>query len=179
MKKIHLFFILVGVCFIANAQQPSSPKHVPLQRVKVLITSTTSFCGGARLADDHEVLQQLQNPKPYANKVFYLRRGATNSTRKAIRVVTDSNGCFQIKLKPGNYCLLYETQLHKPDTGKFKSNSSYEFTGVECLYNWWQRGFQTLKVGNKSTTLSFNIHFPCFMNPIEQPCMEYIGPFPP
>lgn len=179
MKKIHLFIVSGSIWFNGHAQ-PSSPlKPAPLQRVNVQITSTTSFCGGARIQDDEQVLLQLQSPKPYAHQVFYLRRGATNSLRKAIRVVTDSNGCFQVKLKPGKYCLLYKTQLQKPDTLKFNSTNDYEFTGIDCLNNWWLQGFQIITVGSKPVKLSFNIHFPCFMNPIEQPCLQYIGPYPP
>jgi len=180
MNKITLFLLLLPGFSRVMGQTSYSSTSSKAQWVKVYITSTESYCGGARPSD--EMLQEIQTPKPYAFKTFYLRKGAQNSKGKVIKVVTDSAGCFSIKLKPGKYCLLYPTQLKEPDYSKYKSTENQEYLGKACLRAWWLKGWQIISVkdtADRAISKSFNIHFPCFINEIDNPCMQYVGPYPP
>jgi hypothetical protein len=141
MKKITLLLIFLAGFSRVMGQTSTLNKA---QWVKVYITSTESYCGGARPSD--EILQDVQTPKPYAFKTFYIRKGAQNSKGKAIKVVTDSAGCFSIKLKPGKYCLLYPTQLKEPDYSKYKSTQVRSTQGKACLKAWWLKGWQVISV---------------------------------
>jgi|LSPZ01.1.fsa_nt_gi hypothetical protein len=179
MKRIIIPLLFLPFILAFVKQKPGQPAKSKAYQVKIRITQTSNYCGGP--PPSHEMIQELNTPKAYANQTFYLRPGNKNSLnyKELIKVKTDSTGTIRTKLKSGNYVLLFASQVNKPDTSIFKSNNNYEFSGIECLNTWWSKGWQVITVGAKNANLSFNLHFPCFTDPINGPCMEYRGPYPP
>lgn len=179
MKRIIVVLLLLPFLLAFVSQKAKPHKPVKTYLVKIRVTQTSGYCGGA--APSQEMIQELNTPKAYAYQTFYLRPGSKNSLnfKSLIKVKTDSTGTIRTRLKPGTYVLLFTSMVNKPDTSKFKNNNSYEFMGTECLNAWWSKGWQVITIQSKNNDLSFNIHFPCFTDPINGPCMDYRGPYPP
>ena len=66
--------------------------------VSILVTSTQSYCGGARPTD--EMMQELNTPKPLPEKKLYIRKGKENSLKEPIikEVVTNAAGKIDLKI---------------------------------------------------------------------------------
>lgn len=65
------------------------------------ITYRQHYRGGA--APPPQLLEQLQQPKPFADAVFFVRAGATNDVSQPVVATfhTDAEGRFKVKLPKG------------------------------------------------------------------------------
>src|SRR4051812_11044433 len=89
-------------------------KHTALLTVSGKVTQTSSYCGGARPSE--EMMEQYNKPKPYAGKIFYVRKGKENNKKAVVlKFISDSAGNFSFQLPAGSYCIIQQEQLKSPD----------------------------------------------------------------
>ncbi|MBK7762453.1 MAG: hypothetical protein IPI46_03665 [Bacteroidetes bacterium] len=171
MKYIYL---LLFFCFIGwNAEAQS--KVYNYVTIKGIVTETSDYCGGAM--PNEQVLEALKTPQPIAGKTIYIKIGSKNSEGKAIykKLITDSAGCFKVRLKSGQtYCFVEEWKSKKfiipKDTDEVKWDA-------ECLRKRFQTADYLLTVkSSRNGMVKINFHNRCFYKPY---CGEYTGPIPP
>jgi hypothetical protein len=75
------------------------------QHVKVFVSYTNSYCGGAR--PTNEILAKYNTPAKLSNFKIKL------AGKKTSVVVTDTAGCFTHKLKPGKYFIYLTEETNK------------------------------------------------------------------
>lgn len=152
------------------------------------ITSTYSYCGGARPTPEME--QDARTPKALAGKTIYLRAGEKNDVKKPILQSISSNdkGQFELKLAAGKYVIVEERKKDRKFVEevleKYKEKSAY-YTAVnpECIEKWLQTPDFSFEIDEKGKLksgekiLQINYHQPCSFRSI--PCVSYTGPMPP
>jgi hypothetical protein len=176
MKNILLiFFLIISAGIFAQKTGGIKP---PRLTVKGKLMQTNSYCGGAKPSE--EMLAQIQKPVPYANKVFYVRKGKVNSTKAEVitSFTTDVNGEFSFAITPGTYSIIQEKQLKtlKPADLQSKDN---QVVDEKCMKEWWIKPYYLLEVKTENITIpEWSIHHPCFIKG-DIPCISYDGPTPP
>lgn len=176
--RITLFVTLLLWLFSTTAQTKTGGVKPVRVTVKGKLTQTSTYCGGARPTE--EMLSEYSTPKPYANKVFYVRKGKVNSTKAEVitSFTTDANGEFSFQITPGTYSIIQEKQLKKLNSKDLKSDN-YVKVDAKCMKAWWTKPFYLLEVKTENVTIpDWNIHHKCFVSG-DIPCMNYEGPMPP
>jgi hypothetical protein len=176
MKNILLIFFF-GISAGLLAQKTGGIKP-PRVTVKGKLMQTNSYCGGAKPSE--EMLEQIQKPVPYANKVFYVRKGKVNSTKAEViaSFTTDVNGEFSFMITPGTYSIIQEKQLKALKSSDLQSKD-HQVVDAKCMKEWWTKPYYVLEVKTESITIpEWSIHHPCFVKG-DIPCMSYDGPMPP
>lgn len=116
-------------------------------KVKVHVTYTNSYCGGARPTP--EIEQKLQVPQNF-HDVHIVLNGKMHCKAK-----TDSLGYFSLPLKPGKY-KIYLT--------KFKNEAHFTTYDPACK-QMLQMSYGEFTVDKGVFDYEVNLHFPC--NPCE------------
>jgi len=75
------------------------------QKIKVLVSYTNSYCGGAR--PTNEILEKYKTPHKLADFKIKL------VGKKTFKVKTDTTGYFTCKLNPGNYFIFLTEEKNK------------------------------------------------------------------
>lgn len=168
MYRQTLIFILLTFFNIpSNAQSKVC--------IRGYVTSTEDYCGGARPSD--ELLQDLGTPKPFANKVIYVKMGTVNkSSNKTIKKLkTDAKGGFSVMLNAGTtYYFVEEWKAKVFVTPKYSPEVVWD---IQCLRKRYASPDYVLKVKNgKNPEVQINYHQNCSHNPY---CGQYSGPLPP
>lgn len=164
-----LFILLILTSQISCAQRKAK-----YYTVSGTVTSTSSYCGGARPTD--EMMAELAKPKPEAGKQLFLKSGKENSKSNSIIISfnSDSLGQFNIKLKNGTYCIVEEYKSKALAIPKNDENSKWD---EKCLTEEYARCDYQLEVNNKNVDgVNINFHKPCQWS---TPCLQYGGPLPP
>ena len=165
-KQIQLLFF---VLLLTNSHLATSQTYA----IKGTVQQTSPYCGGAK--PTQEIIENLAIPKPFANKLFYIRQGKKNNTRNKIlkKFTTDSNGNFSFKLPKGVYSIIVEEQL-QPIKSKDYINR-FQTVDDSCLQAWWQKPYYVLIVQKNNKPLLFTFHHRCYINN-DIPCITYTGP---
>ena len=172
MKHLSVFIFLIHFALLGQKQ------NIKEYTVSGKVTQSSAYCGGMRPSE--EMLNELTKSKPYAGKIFYVKKGKSNDAKQKIlmKIVLDSSGHFSFHLPPGNYVLLLAEQL-KPIDFKALSkltNITYDKT---CVQQWWQKAYLNLEIKDKNIEdLQFHFQHPCFISG-DMPCLTYTGPMPP
>jgi hypothetical protein len=172
---ILLITILVSTfCF---AQKTGGVKPVRVT-VKGKLMQTTSYCGGVE--PSAEMMKEYNTPKPYADKVFYVRKGKVNSTKAEVitSFTTDVNGEFSFQITPGTYSIIQAKQLKALKSADLKSGKNI-VVDAKCMKAWWAKPYYLLEVKTENITIpDWSIHHPCFVSG-DIPCISYDGPMAP
>ncbi len=180
MLNRFLCLILLLYCSCKSANKIKAGGVVP---VIVQVTTTSSYCGGARPPEELET--ELATPKPYPAIEIFVRQGETNDLNNPILLsgVSDEFGKIRFDLPPGKYSLVTRD---KSDKSKFEellktySLESEQWSSIDrtCLTEWLNTPDLVMNVepGGIQES-SINIHIPCFWGAV--PCANYKGPFPP
>ncbi len=174
MKNLKLMIVLYTLGGSVYAQKANST----LYTISGKVTQTSSYCGGA--APTQEMMENYNTPSKYTGKVFYIRKGRTNTTKQPIvlKFISDSSGNFSFKLPPGDYIIIQKEQV-KPLNFKNIRLGFQISLDKPCLKEWWKKPFSILEVQEKDIqNLNFNFHHSCFL-PGDLPCRNYTGPLPP
>lgn len=143
--------------------------------IKGYVTSTEDYCGGARPSD--EMLQDLSTPKPFANKVIYVKMGTVNknSNKTVKKLTTDANGRFSVMLSPGNtYYFIEEWKAKVFVTPK---NTRELVWDIPCLRKRYASPDFVIKLKKGANPeVQINYHQNCSHNPY---CGQFSGPLPP
>lgn len=172
MKNFILLFIIsISLACKVNSKSKNAEEVV----INGQVTQTKDFCGGMRPTD--ELVNNLRTPKPFANKVIYIKIGDVNTERGPVvqKFTTDENGKFSVKLKVGTTYCFVEDWKGEP----FKAPKDTEFTiwDIPCLRKSYGTPDFVLKVEKTNNRLvQINYHHPCFYKPY---CGTYSGPLPP
>jgi hypothetical protein len=113
------------------------------QKVKVRVTYTNSYCGGARPTD--EILQKHNTPKVLADYKIKLEN------KKVVIIKTDSLGCFTHKLNTGKYLIFLTEEKNKTLFLNYNPN---------CI-KMTKASYGELIVKKGETDYEINLHFPC------------------
>ncbi|HXB41658.1 MAG TPA: hypothetical protein VNZ49_14050 [Bacteroidia bacterium] len=138
MKKIFTYFFLI-FSFALPAQT----------KVKVHVTYTGNYCGGARPTPEMEEI--AKTPKNF-HDVHIILNGKIHCKAK-----TDSLGYFTLPLKPGKY-KIYLT--------KFKNEAHYTDYDPSCP-QMLKASYGDLIIEKGNTEYEINLHFGC--NPCGPP----------
>jgi hypothetical protein len=168
----HCFFNIAPTAFLfllaSCVQSQTGGGRQREVSVTLYIQYHSQYCGGARPSD--EILQELEEKQPYAEKSVYLRLGRTNNNMEApFKVLkTDKSGKVRVKLLPNTYCLVAE---HK---NKWIPNQNVEIENNEKRCLEWQRAcdavFTILAEASKEASkvdIPIEIFFTC--NPCYPP----------
>lgn len=170
MMKGNLVVCLMLVALAACTAQKNKAK---MYIVTGTVTQTAQYCGGAN--PGQEMLNELEKPRPLADKVLWVRSGTTNNlTKPVLKTKSDPYGNFTLILKAGKYCLIDE---EKGKRFVSKGNDDvYEWDNT-CLKKNWSSCDQILEVGKLSTsTVTVNYHKYCEHR---LPCVKkFKGPLP-
>ncbi len=191
MSERFLFeyrIIFVSACLVfmgscAGTKQNASGQAEKTYPIKIQLTQTSSYCGGAQ--PPAELLKELDNPRPVADKIIYVRSGEKNDPDDSHFEYTgksNSEGIVEFNLPRGIYCLVFE---EKKDRGyqdnliSLYSKATTNYTAIDqaCLKNWMKEPEAVIQVVDAAILSTVNIHHPCSWNAI--PCIEYRGPLPP
>lgn len=180
-SRLVLFILTAMIGMISCHERVSARRSDALEFV-ILVTSTSSYCGGARPPE--EMLQELRTPRKLAGREVVIRRGNVNRVEEEIvwSGKSDENGELHVALTPGEYCLsgiekrsrAYVDSLimvHKNPV------TNYDPIDVGCIEKWIERPETVFKVDlNGSHLFEVNFHIPCSWN--ATPCVNYNGPKP-
>jgi hypothetical protein len=179
---IFLVIILMGC---ATKLKTTATELTPEKAIiKINLTQTSSYCGGAYPPD--EVMADLQSPKKLPNQKIYIRPGIVNDWNVPLTAegVSDINGVVVLELLDGTYSLIYE---NKVNTTYYKQllqqfgQKSMEEGGIDkkCLEEFIHTPEATFEVKNGKTSapIIVNLHHGC---PWERtPCLPSDGNLPP
>jgi hypothetical protein len=191
----YILFIALAMLMFVNESQAQQKKPVKKKYSKskkkakkpvvVLPTYTLtgkilmveSYCGGA--APSRELLEEIKKPKPCLEKHFFLKKGEANSAKNPVIDVinVDSTGSFSIQLKQGTYCIIQDFQTKPIQLENYKTNSSFQYQGDDCMRKYWADCYQTIELKENINDLIITVYKKCFGD--GNPCMNYIGPMPP
>jgi hypothetical protein len=133
------------------------------QKVEIVLTKTTPYCGGAN--PPAEILEEASKQKiPFGEK-FYLIKGAQNTVkRRIIKAFTyDSSGVYTLRLPAGTYSIINAFGFNKVSTDKNRFD-------INCLQQLWKKPVYTFTVtAGKSNLFSSNITELC---PYNVPCSK-------
>lgn len=177
MRATVIIFLILCSFGIFSQTKTGGVKPVRVT-VKGKLTQTSPYCGGARPSE--EVLKEAATPKPYANKVFYVRKGKTNSKKAEVitSFTTDVNGEYSFQITPGTYSIIQEKQLKALTSADLRSSEDIK-VDTTCMKKWWAKPFYLLVVKTENIVIpDWNIHHKCFVEG-DIPCMSYTGPMPP
>lgn len=96
---------------------------------------------------------------------------------------TDSLGIIHLNLSYGKYCLKRaEKKLSFDDFYKKhkKENDAYNiYRDSTCYYNWWKSCEYTFELNEEIDTITDEVIISSRCYTGEDPCHNYIGPYPP
>ena len=136
-RLLYLLLILTPYTFFAQT------------KIKVHVTYTNNYCGGARPTPEMEEL--ARTPKNF-HDVHIILNGKIHCKAK-----TDSDGYFSLPLKPGTY-KIYLT--------KIKNEAHFTTYDPSCK-KMLKMSYGELILEKGKTEVEVNLHFPC--NPCELP----------
>jgi hypothetical protein len=113
------------------------------QQVKVFVDYTNSYCGGAR--PTNEIMAKYNTPIKLTN--FKIKVVG----KKTSVVVTDTEGCFTHKLKPGNYTIFL---TEEKNTSLF---TNYDPTCIKML----KTPYAELIIEKGKNEYNLHLNFPC------------------
>lgn len=176
---MRLFLLPISIVLLACGSQSRVTHSSAVGNdftISGLVQQRDSYCQGAR--PTQQILDQVMAPRPFPDKVFYIRKGKTNTADGEIiqSFTTDKEGLFSIKLPPGTYSIIVEEQLKEIDPKDYeKKNLKVD---AQCLAEWWKKPFYQLEVkGQDIDSLAFLITHPCYTR-TDIPCVNYTGPLP-
>lgn len=117
------------------------------QQVRVFVSYTNSYCGGARPTD--EILLKYNTAHKLSNFKIKL------SGKKISLITTDSLGFFTCKLKPGNYFIFLTEEKNK------NIITNYNPDCIKML----KTAYAELHIEKGKSTYDVKLNFPC--NPCE------------
>ncbi len=174
---------MVFVFSCTGTKQNTAEQAEKSYSVKIQLTQTSSYCGGAQ--PPAELLKELDNPRPVADKVVYVRSGEKNNPDDSHFVFTsksNSEGMVEFTLPRGIYCVIFEEKkdrTYHDNLISLYSKATTNYTAIDqaCLKNWMKEPELVIQVVDAAVLSTLNIHQPCSWNAI--PCIEYRGPLPP
>ena len=122
------------------------------QQVKIFVSYTNSYCGGARPTDE------IINKYKASNKLSNFKIKLLN--KKPITFTTDSLGRIITKLRPGKYHIFLTEENNK------KLFTNYDPTCVKML----KPPYGELLIEPGKNNYKINLHFPC------NPCQPHDKP---
>ncbi|MBA2610493.1 MAG: hypothetical protein H0U95_00885 [Bacteroidetes bacterium] len=174
-KADFITFILCFVFGITIAQTKSN--SVKKVTISGTVLHSFSYCGG--IEPSPEMMAEFTKLKPYAGKIFYVRKGKTNTTKGKIILSfkADTTGKFSFQLPPGNYSIIQQQQVKKLDITLYKKQ--FITADENCLKTWWEKPYHVLEIKDKNISkIEFKFNHPCFISD-DIPCLQYDGPMPP
>ncbi|MEI7522751.1 MAG: hypothetical protein WCJ95_00400 [Mariniphaga sp.] len=154
---------------VESLNQPSNLLKGQKIPVEIMVTGTTSYCGGAK--PPPELLKKLETPKPLQGKRLYLKKGQINTfnTMVYLEICTDSLGKISIRIPEGKYFVVDE---YKKDPWFYtKLLNDYPETDKNCLKTWYEQSDFSFEVKTDTIrNLTWNIHKNCSWEAI--PCVH-------
>lgn len=179
---LPLLALTVGIFLlscISGKKKNSSTDE--LYKVEVMVTQTSSYCGGARPSE--EILQELNTLKPASGLTIYIGKGNSNhGVDFVVSSKTDELGKVSVELSEGIYYIVFDnkTAAYKESllTTYGTETKDYSAIDITCLESWFATPEITFHVQkNNLRTIVLNHHIPCSWSAI--PCVNYRGPLPP
>ena len=145
--------------------------------LKVTFQTHRPYCGGAAPTPE------MENgfTEALADQVFYVYEGdRPSSVTKMIKVRTDANGFFSIDLKKGVYSIISEDKaltLQEFIEKKKIINDFYRYDKDDSCFEKWYNTPELVVDLSSNEERNVVINHACFTG--DNPCMNYVGPYPP
>ncbi|MBO6516930.1 MAG: hypothetical protein JJ975_10305 [Bacteroidia bacterium] len=149
MRSLIIAAVLFGVL---SAEKCDT--DVSVYSVKLRLTETSTYCGGAAPPDD--LIRELRTPKPFrGNQPLYL----LDSNEVCIDSIHPSgqDSTYQLNLPAGNWTIRYKQKIAE-NHGKTERE--------RCLHDWKHRKLAEFQI-LQDTAITVNIHKDC--NPCYPP----------
>lgn len=179
---IFIFRLMTGVVSVAQYYNPNTTVILPSPdsaafrcNVIIAIDHYFPYCGGAYPTDD-----QMNNYQKIVNAPFLL---IDLDTGEKQTVKTNTSGELVLNLKPGRYGLketFKDCSFEKfMEHYTIESSDYYADGGIDCYKNWWASNFLefTVTAVEEKQTLRYTFSDQCFTG--NNPCISYMGPYPP
>lgn len=145
--------------------------------VKGKIINHHPYCGGAYPSEE---MAKGYNSYPTNFKMFVCEKD--DSTKKILlKFTSNETGDFEFSLPKGKYnfyeidkALSFKKFVAKSE---IKENSNYKNTGIKCLKKWYKTADFTIDLYS-DTTVNIIFYHRCFVKG-NNPCIQYLGPYPP
>lgn len=186
MGKIMIIMaaLLLGACAnnTSNLVDQSSEGEEAKYEVRLHLTSTKAYCGGAK--PPQELLDELNTPKPMDSTPVFLRKGTTNNIEQPIDYAMTSNedGWAKAQLPAGQFSVVFadkkDQQTYDSLFNKYKSSSRmYKAIDTTCLQSYFRKPEKVIVVEKKgANTFEVKDRIHCSRS---VPCATYTGPVPP
>jgi hypothetical protein len=166
-KYLILFSLSIGIHY---------PLYAQLQTITGNVQVVQPYCGGARPTP--EIEKNARKPNPFVGKLFYIRKGKTNSIKAKIidSFIADAQGNFSIKIPKGTYSIIVQEQKNALNIKKY--NTQFQKADSVCLKKWWSTPYHLLIVKTVNEPLQFMFTNRCYIQS-DAPCLYYNGPVHP
>ena len=115
-RIVFLSAWMVFVFSCASTKQNTAQQAEKAYSVKIQLTQTSSYFGGAQ--PPAELLKELDNPRPVADKMVYVRSGEKNNPDESHFVFTgksNAEGLVELNLPRGMYCIVFDEKKDRID----------------------------------------------------------------
>lgn len=178
-----IWILGLALLFLSATCNKSKPKEIIKNDnskyvVKGQLLIANPYCGGAAPPRDRR-----NEPIAFGNQEVLIKKGNENTgyIEDVIRIKTNEDGSFELKLPKGAYCLIrdYKNQPFEDFYKAFAKDYDrfYEKKGKECYENWWKSCDLSFVVQDTAIHIGHTFHKNCFVG--ENPCIVYEGPMPP
>lgn len=179
-RSLNIFSLML---FFIACKTTRESGEVRKFEVVITLTSTESYCGGARPPEGLE--EKLSTPIPFSSEKLYIRRGEWNDVNAPLidSCITDISGKATFLLAPGKYCIVTaakaDSVMFEQYSEQYKTETAnWNAINKKCLEEWLRTPELQIEVGTeRRPAYSLNIHKPCPWHEI--PCAGYKGPLPP
>lgn len=153
------------------------PDEIPAHNIEITISHFAPYCGGAHPSE--EILENQY--RLMGNTEFILLNLETMDKE---RVQTNAKGVLYLQLPKGRYAI---RELFKDCSySEFVERNPAKYGGylvpspdTDCYKNWWLSNLGEFEISDPAQLQSFTYETGdrCFTG--SNPCVEYIGPYPP
>jgi|GEM_PF-1017171 len=187
MKKIlPCFFLLFAACTEPAAPVaekdtapsppapidtvPPAPPDTITFAVEGRILVATQYCSGHRPRP--EVLEEAKKHKPRAGVKVFFRNGNTNSEKEPLidSALTDAQGKYRARLRPGAYCLIIEEQALPPGFKASRYAHKAAVSSEDCYAKWWANCCSAFTLSSDTTLKNIRVDQNCMVSTL-CPCI--------
>jgi len=153
------------------------PAEIPIHNIEIAVSHYTPYCGGA--APSQEIIAQQHQISRNASFILL-----NLETMEKTYVQTNDKGILYLNLPKGRYALRelskdcsYAEFVEKnpPQSGNYLVPSP----DSDCYKTWWLSNLGEFEISNPAAlqVFAWGTGARCFTG--NNPCVEYIGPYPP
>lgn len=160
-------------------EKPQYSKEDTVINIVLTIKRKVPYCGGAYPSPEQANKTVIEKNSDF---IIQYQRGYGDSLWYK-ECETDTSGMIHLYLPDGKYCLKRADKKKSfDDFYKFhkKEDDAYNlYRDSTCYYNWWKSCSLEFELSAEAKTVEIEVVIPSRCYTGEDPCHNYIGPYPP